>query len=233
MKAITSSIILLSLLAACSPEDTVSEMQTNEQAAYLKKAAASPENPANPFDHIGSIYSTLLDSYYAIPEQNLTLEQVISQGQTILMQDKAFLTLLQNEPYVPITAEEIYPYLDVEGDISVLLDQRYGPKAVEIYQSMTIALGTLLQADAPYGEIHAALIPIEDLAIEAEELPEAERAAILTTTSIVRNALSKGGKPRRRDRDWEWMIGNIAATANAALDSRPQAIMACFATDVY
>jgi hypothetical protein len=69
MKAITSSIILLSLLAACSPEDTVSELQTNEQAAYLKKAAASTENPANPYDHIGSIYGTLLDSYYAIPEQ--------------------------------------------------------------------------------------------------------------------------------------------------------------------
>jgi hypothetical protein len=232
MKAITSSIILLFLLAGCSPEDTLSEIQTNEQAAYLKKAAASPENPANPYDHMGSIYSNLVDSYYSIPEQNLTLEQVISQGQTLVMQDKAFLTLLQNEPYVPITAEEIYPYLDVEGDIAVLLDQRYGPKAVEIYQSVTNTLGPLLHADAPYGEIHAALIPIED-AINAEELPEAERAAILTTTSILRNALSKGGKPRRRDRDWEWMIGNIAATANAALDSRPQAIMACFATDVY
>lgn len=232
MKAITSSIILLSLLAACSPEDTVSEMQTNEQAAYLKKAA-STENPTNPNDHIGSIYGTLLASYYAIPEQDLTLEQVISQGQTLLMQDKAFLTLLENEPYVPITAEEVYPYFDVEGDIAVLLDQRYGPKAVEIYQSATNTLGTLLQADVPYGEIHTALIPIEDLAIDAKELPEAERVAILTTISIVRNALSKGGKPRRRDRDWEWMIGNIAATANAALDSRPQAIMACFATDVY
>jgi hypothetical protein len=149
------------------------------------------------------------------------------------MQDKAFLTLLENEPYIPITAEEIYPYFDVEGDIAVLLDQRYGPKALEIYQSVTNTLGTLLQADAPYGEIHTALIAIEDLAIDAKELPEAERAAILTTIPIVRNALSKGGKPRRRDRDWEWMIGNIAATANAALNSRPQAIMACFATDVY
>lgn len=233
MKAITSSIILLSLLAACSPEDTVSEIQTNEKAAYVKKAVVSPENPANPYDHMGSIYSNLVDSYYAIPEQNLTLQQVISQGQTLLMQDKAFLTLLENEPYVPITAEEIYPYLNVEGDIAALLDQRYGSKALEIYQSVTNTLGPLLQADAPYGEIHAALIPIEDLAINAEELPEAERAAILTTISIVRNALSKGGKPRRRDRDWEWMIGNIAASANAALDSRPQAIMACFATDVY
>lgn len=233
MKAITSSIVLLSLMAACSPEDTVSDMTTIEQAAYNKQGTVSKSNPANPYDHIGSIYSNLLDSYYAIPHQNLTLEQVISGGEALLMQDQAFLTLLKNEPYVPVTAEEIQPYLDVEGNISALLDQRYGLEAVEIYQSVTNILEPLLEADAPYAEIRAALISIEDLAIEAEELPEDERAALLTTTSIVRNALSKGGKPRRRDRDWEWMIGNIAATANAALDSRPRAIMVCFATDVY
>ncbi|WP_159798938.1 hypothetical protein [Flavobacterium sp. MK4S-17] len=233
MKAITSSIVLLSLMAACSPEDTVSDMTTIEQAAYNKQGAVSPSNPANPYDHIGSIYRNLLDSYYAIPHQNLTLEQVISGGEALLMQDQAFLTLLKNEPYVPVTAEEIQPYLDVEGNISALLDQRYGLEAVEIYQSVTNTLEPLLQADAPYSEIRAALIAIEDLAIHSEELSEADRAVVLTTISIVRNALHKGGKPRRRDRDWEWMIGNIAATANATLDSKPQAIMACFATDVY
>ena len=233
MKAITSSIILLFLLAGCSPEDTLSEIHANEQSAYLKKGAASPSHPANPFDHIGSIYSNLAASYYAIPHHNVTLELVISEGEALLMQDKAFLALLKNEAYTPITAEEIYSYIEVESDLSALLDDRYGPKALEIYDSITITLGPLLQADAPYSDIRAALILIEDLALASEELPQAEREAILTTSSIMRNALSKGGKPRRRDRDWEWMIGNIAATANAALDSKPQAIMACFATDVY
>ena len=233
MKAITSSIILLCLLAACSPEDTISNPVANRPTGHHKKFTSSPENPMNPHDHIGSIYGSLVDSYYNMPGQNPTLAQVISRGEALLMKDQAFLALLQNEPYIPVTAEEIYPYIEVESDISALLDDRYGPKALELYQSLANSLGVLLESNAPYAEIRAALIAIEDLAIHAEELPEAERAAILTTTSVVRNALSKGGKPRRRDRDWEWMIGNIAATANAALESKPQAIMACFATDVY
>lgn len=234
MKAITSLIVLLCIMAACSPDSTKEELSTSTQTFSRKNGSVEPNNPENANDHIGTVYQSLLDAYYNAPLYKPSLSQIIAQGETLALQNPGFLSLLNDEVYITPSQSEITPYLETqETEIANLLSSSYGTATQNLFTSIVGELNALKISDATYSQVYTSLIYYEDQAMTNPDIGEEELSGFLTTTAILRNALYHDGKRKRRDRDWEWMIGNIAATANSALESKPQAIMMSFATDVY
>jgi hypothetical protein len=233
MKTISPIIFLICLLAACSPENT-EVTQFSKQASFaLKDGTALPNNPANTYDFIGIAYTNLLDNYYALSPNTSSLQQVITQGESLAFQNPGFLSLADSEGYTTVTVPQVQAYLQPQEDITELLSSGYGEKSRTIFMEIVQNLASLKQSEATYQQVYDMLASIEALTIGTAGISDMERAGILTTNTILRNALYHDTRRKRRDRDWEWMIGNIAATANEALDSKADAMMISFATDVY
>jgi hypothetical protein len=235
MKTITSSIFLMLLLASCSSDDEiVNEPVGHNKQIFKKSAAVEADNPANAYDGTGQIYRSLLDQYYAVAPGAQNIEDIISAAEGIAFMDSNFLELQEIEGYTPLSASVVVPYLSAASqDIAVLLDPRYGAKAVEAFENLVLELELLQQNDASLNDVYNAIRAIESSIMAESTITENERSAFLCSTSILRNALYHQGKRKRRDRDWEWMVGNIAATANYALKSQPEAITMGITTDVY
>ena len=233
MKTITPIIVLIYLLAACSPENNDATQSPKPSAFTMKDGVTIPNNPYNSYDFVGATYTELLDGYYSTTANPTSLQQVILEGESLALQNAGFLALMNSEGYSPITVSQVQPYFQTVGDVTDLLSTGYGGKSREIFTDISLSLASLKQSGANYQEVYNELAGIEAITMNNAEIPNAERAGILTTTSILRNALYHDTKRKRRDRDWEWMIGNIAATANAALESKADALLIAFATDVY
>lgn len=236
MKIIASTLFML-ILAGCSPEDISENPSNNAIDAtshnYKKQGANVPTNPANPYDYTGTIYYQLIDEYYADNPSSSDLQQVISQVDTLAFQNAEFLELPDLSAYEDVSPADIHPYLNIGQDIRQHLAPEYGVAAKELYAALCNELTSLKGADATYQEAYGAIVLAEQIIISSHSLNPQEREAMLTTLSILRNAYYHDGKKRRRDRDWEWMTGHVVATANAALDSKPQAIIVSLASDIY
>lgn len=237
MKVFASTLLLL-IMAGCSSDDgsivLSAENAITSEPYHKKNGAQSPANASNTYDYAGEIYFALLEEFYKLDHSAMTLQQVIVQGEALAFQNLAFQSLDGLETYEPIAAEAISPYQAIDGQaVSHHLSAGYSPKAKAIYSQLDNQLTLLKAKDAPYQEAHTALVEAEAIIAAEQDLSNEERSAMLTTASILRYALSHDGKRRRRDRDWEWMTGHVVATANASLQSVPEAIIVSFATDVY
>jgi len=229
MKSLTSILILL-LITGCATDDLPPDT-TAPATAFAKKANSSAA-AANPFDFTGPVYQELLDTYYQLPDTTGNLTLVIARAEAIGMQNKAFRSMLDDAGYRHLAPLDIAPYLN-GGTTDELLTNQYSSHARGILSDMAAELDQMKAKDLPYQDV-AAFFRISDGDILADpQLTAAERDAMLATTAIITNALDHDRKRRRRDRDWEWMTTHFAATANAAMESVPQAIMMSLVTDVY
>ena len=227
------STLFLFLLAGCSPDEPFREAPAETATAHKKSSQREPHNPSNRNDHVGLIYGQLLDAHYNIQTAGLNLGQLIDRGETLAFLNPGFVSLVGQSSYMPLKEADVQPYFPANQPIETLLSTDYGPRATGILFEIASGLDELKGKDATYQEVYSYMLAIESSIVFDEEISQDEEDALLTTTSIIRTALHHDKKRRRRDRDWEWMTSNFAATANAALDSQPQAIMMSFATDVY
>jgi hypothetical protein len=234
---IFASICLLSLvITGCSQDSVLTEhaAETAAGTSYAKMGAVIPANPANEKDYTGLIYERILDAYYALPESARSFQQTIATGEQFAFADTGFLSLDGAAAHQAISSAELEDYLTLSGtDIESYLSGSYGLAAREIYSALTEELGTLKANKATYDEVYAYLVSLEEEVLDNAAIPNDEASAILVTSSVLRYGLYNDKKRKRRDRDWDWMTGNIAATANAALESEAEAILVSFPTDVY
>ncbi len=231
MKVFASALLLL-VLAGCSNEN-VSVEPSAVSGLSKKNGTTLPGNPNNPNDYAGVIYSDLLDDYYGLNAGALTLQQVIDHGEALAFLNPGFLGLADIAAYDPVTAAQITPYLTKGQALESMLSPLFSLAARNMFITLSDQLTQLKLENGTYQEAYNIIFQTEAAIIAEPDISAGERSAILTTTSILRYALHHDGKRKRRDRDWEWMTTHLAATANAALESKPQAMMMSFATDVY
>ena len=231
MKVLASTLLLL-VLAGCSSEDTSVEPSA-VSGLSKKNGTAFPGNANNPNDYAGIIYSDLLDDYYGLDAGTLTLQQVIEHGEALAFLNPGFLGLADIAAYDPVTVAQITPYLDKGQELESLLSPSFSLAARNIFTTLGDQLTQIKLVNGTYQEAYNIIIQTEAEILAEPDISIGERSAMLTTTSILRYALHHDGKRKRRDRDWEWMTTHLAATTNAALESKPQAMMMSFATDVY
>jgi hypothetical protein len=234
MKTFASMYLLSLIVTGCSPETALTATEEGGSAVYAKESSEGPANAANDKDYTGIIYYRLLDAYYALPPDSVTLQDIIDKGDSLAFLDPGFLALADLQLYHAVTLSDLEPYTTAQGnDINILLSQEYGSKARDVVEAITEGLATLKNSDATYEEAYSYLVGLEQEVIDDPLIPDVQASAILVTSSLLRHGMHHDKKRKRRDRDWDWMTTSIAATANAALESEAQAIVVSFATDVY
>lgn len=234
MKVFTS-ITLVVLLASCSPDGIAPAVQEfSTSGLSYKNGAGLPANPSNPEDFIGTLYAELLQDYELLNTKPATLPLLIQQGETLAWSNAEFLALEDLSAYDPISVADVQVYQHIEGeDLYSLFSSGYSTAAKDLYMTLADALAAVKANDGTYLEACEAIVAVEALIIAAPNLTATERHAMLATASIMRNAVYEDGRKRKRDRDWEWMTGHYAATANGAMVSSPQALLLSFVTDMY
>lgn len=234
---IFASICLLSLIVTgCSTDAVIpdSATETLSGAYAAKKRLQIPANPANGKDYMGLIYERILDAYYTLPANSRSLQQVITTGEQLAFADPEFLMLAGVPSYQSPTVSELQNYFAIdEQNIGNYLSDSYSVAAKETFSEITMELSKLKANEAVYDEVYAYLVALDERVLANTAISDEESSAVLITTSLLRYGLYHDKKRKRRDRDWDWMTGNIAATANAALESEAEAMIICFATDVY
>ncbi|WP_330441505.1 hypothetical protein [Flavobacterium sp. C4GT6] len=234
MKVFTSLTLLL-ILAGCSP-DGIAPAQQELSASGLshKNAIALPANPSNPEDFIGTLYAELLQEYELLNTKPATLPLLIQQGETLAWANADFLAMEDLSAYDPISVADVQAYQNIDAaDLRSHLSAGYSTVAKDLYVALAAELTAVKANDGTYQEACEAIMETEGLIIAAPNLMATERNAMLMAASIMRNAVYDDGRKRKRDRDWEWMTGHYAATANGALESSPQALLLSFVTDLY
>jgi len=230
MKALTSILVMLTI-AGCSTDELQPEMALEETQVY-KKAGFRNTDTKDPHANVGLTYQNMLNAYYMLPGNASGLAQVIDRAESVAFLNPDFVRLNNDFAYVPISPDDVIPYLG-DGALNELLSEEYSLHATGLLTEIAAQLDLLKAQNLPFQDVEAYFKIVDAGIINDTTLEVEERDALLTTTSIVCNALDNDRKRKRRDRDWEWMTTHLAATANAALESVPQAIMMSFITDVY
>lgn len=230
-----ASISLVLLLASCSPDGIAPALQELSASGLShKNANALPANPSNPEDFIGTLYAELLQEYELLNTKPATLPLLIQQGETLAWANADFLALEDLAVYDPIGVADVQAYQNIDtADLRSHFSSGYSTVAKDLYVALAAELTAVKANDGTYQEACEAIMATEALIIAAPNLTATERHAMLMAASIMRNAVYDDGRKRKRDRDWEWMTGHYAATANGALESSPQALLLSFVTDIY
>lgn len=230
MKALTSMLAVFTL-AGCST-DALQPEATIAETPFYKISVVDTTGYKNPYSNVGLLYQDMLDAYYLLPDDAPDLVQAIKRVEAVAFLNPDFVTLLNDAPYVPIGPDAITPYL-TDGALIGLLSPEYSAHAARLLAAIAAQLDLLKAQDQPFQAVEAYFKDADAAIANDTVLATAEREALLTATAIVYNALDNDRKRKRRDRDWEWMTTHLAATANGALESVPQAIMLSIVTDVY
>ena len=230
MKALTS-ILVMFIVAGCSNDAFQPEPITNNDDLY-KKSGKNGKNRSNPHAQAGAVYQELLNEYYLLPKGSGDMGMVIARIDSIAAQNTEFALLNSASPYSPLSTADVAPYLN-GGELSELLSQDYSAHAADILMDVAVALEDMKAQDLPYQDVESYFRNLDSNIQDDPLLPDEEKEALFTTTTIICNALDNDRKRKRRDRDWEWMTTHLAGTANAAMESIPQAIMMSLAIDVY
>jgi hypothetical protein len=230
-----ASIALVLLLASCSPDGIApAQQQFSVSGLSYKNGAGLPANPSNPEDFIGTLYSELLEEYELLNTKPATLPLLIQQCETLACINADFLALDDFSAYDPISVSDVQAYQNIDAaDLRSHLSFGYSTAGKDLYVALADELTVLKANDGTYQEACQAIMTTEALIITTPNLTATERHAMLMATSIMRNAVYNDGRKRKRDRDWEWMTGHYAATADGALESSPQALLLSFVTDIY
>lgn len=234
MKVFTSLTLLL-ILTGCSPEGIApAQQELSASGLSHKNANALPANPSNPEDFIGTLYAELLQEYELLNTKPATLPLLIQQGETLAWANADFLALEDLAGYDPIGVADVQAYQNIDAaDLRSHLSSGYSTVAKDLYVALVAELTAVKANDGTYQEACEAIMATEALIITATNLTATERHAMLMASSIMRNAVYEDGRKRKRDRDWEWMTGHYAATANSALESSPKALLLSLVTDIY
>ncbi len=204
-------VILPLLTTACSDEYTTNVTETTRGNHLMKKSDPEPRNSANPYDVAGSVHNAILEILDNTDLDSLSIEDVAYLVDSI--------TIVQNElAHLPAASAlsskitKITWLVNDEDAIEDVLD--HSPLGNSAQTSLgTFINSALLLANAPYKDIYSMITGYEATVLLSAGFTNNEKQIILTTTSIVRYSFYR---KKRKDKDWETNVGNIAATVSGA-----------------
>lgn len=209
------------LLAGCSAEEFSS---TSGLASFSKSALDDAEaaNPANPYDSAGQHYLDLSDAFGALADVPVQDAEIISSAENL-----AWTMPLAMGGYNTAVSQNIKALRDL-GNANPSAAFLGVPTSLAFrtqLQDGIASLALLKNSDAGFGEVYTLLLACETSALNSG-LSQKEKEALLSTYSIIRYSLYNSSRRKRKDRDWELLVGNYAGIAYGAAESTANAIVA-------
>lgn len=232
MKTITIWILILStpfLFIACSidPSTEVSELTSFENEHTLGSNLFSIENQENEFDVIGKVQNSIFENYFSESRNYSSIEEIYNAVHQHL--NNSAHTELNSTLPIPNLIAKVAAIRD-EPELSLNTIIAGSHLSTVAKQSLSHFIGSLLLLqEGDYTKAYNFMVSYETSVIESTLFNNEDKRVILTTTALIR--YSSIEKKRRKDKDWETSVGNIAITVEGALhDSRTAIQMALVAT---
>lgn len=217
-----SFIMLFLISTACSTDNTEeNNFEPNQNAKKTSLAISNVTNSANPYDHAGESYLSLLDNYEAFHPKPDNASEVIEVLETL----GGNLGII-NAGYIPEDMQSINAVHQLSvDDLSLALSQSgLSSQAQTLLLNCITGLLQLKEQDATYDDAYAYLISFES-SVASSNLSLTEKAILLSTLSIVRYDIYNDSARKKKDRDWELSVGNFMATAYGAIQSISNAVI--------
>lgn len=212
MKNLKVWLIILPLSTiACSDEYTGETTETAHIIRSTLKTGNGPGNPANPFDQAGTIHNEILEALETTDFNSQSIADVAVLIDSVSTANPG-LASSSNSPALSTKLAEITWIVNTDNAINgVLATSTLGASARTSLMEFVDSL--LLSADDPYEDIHPMIVSYEADVLANNAFTSNDKRIILTTTSVVRYSVHER---KRKDKDWETSVTNIAATVSGA-----------------
>mgnify|MGYP003609756203 CR=1 FL=1 len=228
MKNISLWIIILSAFAvSCDTEDNIltqhegSPGSSQMLSASFKGQAELPHNTANPYDAYGNAHNDILALYERGAYQGQDIDSISTHVESIISANDGFGGL-ELDQGLQVSAPSITLILDapMERAGTVIENSQMSTSAKA---SMAGFLNYIfLHEKDGYEEIYSHIVSYEAGVSGTADLSAADKEKMLVTASIVRHSLYRSKK--RKDKDWETSVGNIAGSAEGSMENPVSAV---------
>jgi len=224
-------IPLLSLAIVSCTADDGKEMSVNPVKASHGLARYGTEgdgaaNPLNPFDAFGKAHNDILDIYFAAGRKDSTLAKVI-EGTG--MAAEQILEFNFDDSHLPQKAA-IAAILD---NPSVRLNETLSNSSLSSPAKLSLSsfINGLISLGASSFDIqYSYIVSYESEASASGLLLQEDKRVVLTVATIARHSLYY--RKRRKDKDWETSVGNIAAMVEGTLSNSAKGAVMAVATGI-
>ena len=211
MKKIFIAMVFPLLTLSCAPEQESQEFARHN--LEVMKSGSDASNSANPYDDMGRVRNSLLDSVLTTYPSSASLEELVSRVNGLANGFPEF-NALKTSAYQNLTVSGLSYYLQYPGSVQGLAQEL--PLTGSKDGFVSFSQGLLDRSDDSF-EDNLSWITAYEAAVMSSDYTEAEKKILLITTAIERYAVYARKKPK--DKDWDLLIGNIMATSQgAALD---------------
>lgn len=204
---------------------TIVTQNSNAISYAAKINAVTTTNPSNPKDQVGSIYSVLYDGYY--PDSTRVLYGTLPDIATYASEEEPYEQLDQSGSELPADSTILE---------TIILTAASNPELAFSYSALTTngraslmgittPLSEMYEANIPYQQVYDVIVSYEEGIVSDAQLTTTDRSILLTTMAVVRQDATARKPRKRKDRDWEFSIGHIAATAYGASESEASAVL--------
>lgn len=211
MKKLKLWLVILPMSAiGCSDENSgerkaTSQTEMQQTSSSSKTSRLDSDNPANPFDRAGKIYSKILDT---LDHGNFQLHCIKDAAVLIDSVSKSYPEL--NELSADVFSKKIPEITWIINNNNhldaMLLNSNLGAEAQS--SILLFERSLMLSADYSYKGVYSMIVSYEESIQEEERFSSEDKRIMLTTASIVRNSV----KRKRKDKDWETSVTKISAS---------------------
>jgi hypothetical protein len=223
------ALIFPCLLISCTDELTIEpEATILSDEAIHRRSLLVPQNNTNPYDTIGRIQNTVLDIYLSANHSHSTIEEI--NGEIGFITNSFSNTSIGSISSTSSSVGLITDIVNSPGNsLDTIIANSHLTNQAKASLSGFIDSLLLLQEEE-YEDIHEFIVTYESSIIGNMVFNNEDKRVILTTSSIARYSFYYGKK--RKDKDWETSVGNIAASVGGALENSLTAVSMALATGI-
>ena len=244
MKIIKLSVLtLLFMMLSCSQNEALeisseTSSGTHFSSSYqYKETEVAAENVENPYDVAGFLNSELSAEYFNTPLRDSTQSAIIADVVALANSNVAFQELSQ-EVYFFSEIETLNQVLSVTDCDSVLSQSiQFAILDMDLQVSIEDFIHHIMEKcadDESYGSLYHEIVSYESSILNNFLINESDRRVVLVTTSLLRHQIKqKRKRPKKNtDRDWDYMITTMGATAVGTKINLQNAIILSLLTEI-
>ncbi len=220
------AFILPILLISCNSDESVEDYKSSIENNILGKPGIfSPSNSLNPYDSVGNLHNEIVDIYLSANHTHTSVEDINDEIQTLIMasttvSDSSSLILPGTDVIADILSSPYTSLMDI-------IDNSDFTSYAKI-QFADFVDSLMMMSEEEYEDLYEFITLYESSVLIDIALNSNDKRIILTVTSLVRHSFYYSKK--RKDKDWETSVGNIAAGTGGALEDSIAALRMALVT---
>lgn len=222
------AFILPILLISCSSDESVEDYKSSIENNILGKPGIfSPSNILNPYDSFGSLHNEILDIYLSGNHNHTSIEDINSEIQSLIL---ASTVVLDSSSLILPGTEVIADILNSpDTSLTNIIDSSAMTSYSKI-QFEDFIDSLMMMNEEEFEDIYDFITLYESSVLIDISLNSNDKRIILTVASLARHSFYYSKK--RKDKDWETSVGNIAAGTGGALEDSVAALRMALVTGV-